>query len=71
MWRPKLDGLALEIIDQPSIAWLENPFEEVDVHHAVKRMDRDRAPGPYGLTMEFFQSCWEVWSRRSFSRLEI
>jgi hypothetical protein len=39
---------------------LENPFEEKEVREVIKGMDRDKAPGPDGFSMAFFQDCWEV-----------
>lgn len=36
-WRPKLDGLSFEAIDQSSAAWLERSFEEEEVHQVIKR----------------------------------
>ncbi|KAG7967737.1 hypothetical protein I3843_08G114300 [Carya illinoinensis] len=59
-WRPTLDDLAFEAIDQTSRAWLERPFEEEEVHQVIKKMNKDKAPGPDGFTMAFFQFCWEV-----------
>lgn len=59
-WRPTVDGLAFEAIDQNSSAWLERPFEEEEVQQVIRKMNKDKTPGPDGFTMAFFQSCWEV-----------
>jgi hypothetical protein len=41
-------------------ASLEDPFEEREVREAINSMDRDKAPGPDGFSLAFFQDCWEV-----------
>ncbi|XP_041004178.1 uncharacterized protein LOC121249544 [Juglans microcarpa x Juglans regia] len=58
-WRPRLNGLDFEAIDQTSIVWLERPFEE-EVQQVVRKMNRDKAPSSDGFTMAFFQTFWEV-----------
>ncbi|XP_035544681.1 uncharacterized protein LOC118348042 [Juglans regia] len=59
-WRPTIDGLAFEVIDQYSMDWVERPFEEEEVKRVIRNMNKDKAPGPDGFTMAFFQVCWEV-----------
>ena len=39
---------------------LERPFEEEEVRKAVLEMDRNKAPGPDGLCMTFFQESGDV-----------
>jgi hypothetical protein len=39
---------------------LEEPFEEREVWEVIKGMDGDKAPGPDGFSMAFFQECWSV-----------
>ena len=39
---------------------LEDPFEEREVREVIKGMNRDKAPGPDGFSLAFFQDCWEV-----------
>jgi hypothetical protein len=39
---------------------LELPFEEREVYEVVKGMNRDKALGPDGFFMAFFQDCSEV-----------
>lgn len=38
---------------------LTRPFTEDEVKHALFSMDRNRAPGPDNIPIEFFQHCWE------------
>jgi hypothetical protein len=39
---------------------LELPFEEREVLEVVKSMNRDRALGPDGFPLPFFQDYWDV-----------
>jgi hypothetical protein len=56
-WRPRLDNLEFDRLNGEEASSLEDPFEEREV---IKGMDRDKAPGPDGFTMAFFQDCWKV-----------
>ncbi|KAL6312511.1 hypothetical protein AAG906_033303 [Vitis piasezkii] len=38
---------------------LELPFMEEEVHSALMDMNGDKAPGPDGFTVAFWQYCWE------------
>jgi hypothetical protein len=59
-WRPRLDNLEFDRLNGEEVSSLENPFEEREVREVIKGMDRDKAPGPDGFSMAFFQDCWEV-----------
>jgi hypothetical protein len=59
-WRPKMENQAFSSIDEEEKMWMERDFEEVEVWEVVKGMDGDKALGPDGFTMAFFQSCWAV-----------
>ena len=39
---------------------LERAFEEGGVFEVVKGVNSDRALGPDGFTIAFFQTCWDV-----------
>jgi len=39
---------------------LELPFEEREVLEVVKGLNCDKAPGPDGFSLAFFQDCWDV-----------
>jgi hypothetical protein len=54
-----MENQAFSSIDEEKM-WLERDFEEVEVWEVVKGMDGDKAQGPNGFTMAFFQSCWAV-----------
>jgi hypothetical protein len=55
-WWPKLDGLAFDSIDEEESTWLERPFEESEVLEVVKGMNSNKASGPDGFTIAFFQA---------------
>jgi hypothetical protein len=50
----------LNSIDEGEKVWLEREFGEEEVWEVVRKMKGDKAPGPDGFSMAFFQKCWEV-----------
>jgi hypothetical protein len=56
-WRPRVDVISFFSIDADECLWLERGFEEREV---VREMNGDKAPGPDGFSMAFFQQCWGV-----------
>ncbi|RVW81853.1 putative mitochondrial protein [Vitis vinifera] len=38
---------------------LEMPFSEEEIHFALMEMRGDKAPGPDGFTVAFWQDCWD------------
>uniref|UniRef100_A0A2N9F7Q3 Reverse transcriptase domain-containing protein n=1 Tax=Fagus sylvatica TaxID=28930 RepID=A0A2N9F7Q3_FAGSY len=40
--------------------WLERPFDENEIYDVVKGFNGDKAPGPDGFSLAFFQQCWSV-----------
>uniref|UniRef100_A0A2N9IRA3 Reverse transcriptase domain-containing protein n=1 Tax=Fagus sylvatica TaxID=28930 RepID=A0A2N9IRA3_FAGSY len=59
-WRPVIDGLPFASIGAAARAHLERPFELEEVVQVLKDVQGDKAPGPDGYTMAFFQKCWSV-----------
>jgi len=55
-----LDNLVFDNLDVGEASSLELPFEEREVLEVVKGLNRDKAPGPDGFTLAFYQDCWEV-----------
>jgi len=55
-----LDNLDFDSLDAVEASSLELPFEEKEVLEVVKCMNRDKALGPDGFTLAFFQDCWDV-----------
>ena len=56
---PFLDNLAFSQIDTRVATWLERPFSEDELKTAEFDLGSDRAPGPDGFPMAFFQTFWE------------
>ena len=59
-WRPTVDGLDFDMISEEDQAFLERKFDREEVFQVVKELQGDKAPGPDGFTMAFFQKCWSV-----------
>jgi hypothetical protein len=59
-WRPRLDNLEFDRLNEEEASNLEEPFEENEVWEVTKGMDRDKASSPDGFTLAFFQDCWGV-----------
>uniref|UniRef100_A0A2N9GQ47 Reverse transcriptase domain-containing protein n=1 Tax=Fagus sylvatica TaxID=28930 RepID=A0A2N9GQ47_FAGSY len=59
-WRPTVDGLEFDVITANERALLERRFDKDEVLQVVKDLQGDKAPGPDGFTMAFFQKCWSV-----------
>lgn len=60
VWRPSLDGVSFDVISDTASCRLERTFAEDKVLEALRSMPGDKAPGPDGFTIAFFQHCWEV-----------
>ena len=58
-WKADIGGLQLDQISQQEAETLERPFSEDEIYVALMEMNGDKAPGPDGFTMAFWQSCWE------------
>uniref|UniRef100_A0A2N9GTW6 Reverse transcriptase domain-containing protein n=1 Tax=Fagus sylvatica TaxID=28930 RepID=A0A2N9GTW6_FAGSY len=58
--RPLLDGLVFSSLDESDRDLLDQPFTEKEVWGVVRNMAGDKAPGPNGFSLAFFQSCWDV-----------
>ncbi|RVW43464.1 Transposon TX1 uncharacterized 149 kDa protein [Vitis vinifera] len=57
-WRADIEGLHLNQITLREAEDLEKPFTEEEIHGALMEMRGDKAPGPDGFTMAFWQECW-------------
>ncbi|RVX11694.1 putative ribonuclease H protein [Vitis vinifera] len=58
-WKADIGRLNLNQISQQEADTLELPFMEEEVHSALMDMNDDKAPGPDGFTVAFWQFCWE------------
>ncbi|KAK9988965.1 hypothetical protein SO802_029204 [Lithocarpus litseifolius] len=59
-WRPFVEGLEFDRIGDEEKVWLERNFEREEILQVVSDMDGNKAPGPDGFTMAFYQQCWRV-----------
>ena len=50
----------LKQISHSEVEALKFPFSKVEIHAALMGMNGDKAPGPDGFTVAFWQSCWET-----------
>jgi len=55
-----LDDVEFSRISEEDAIWLDRPFDEDEVYGVIHGFNGDKAPGPDGLSMAFFQSCWSV-----------
>jgi hypothetical protein len=55
-----VDGIAFESISEFDAGWLERDFEEEEVKKVVSKMNGNKASGPEGFSMAFFEVCWDV-----------
>jgi hypothetical protein len=58
--RPLLDGMGFSSIDDSDRVLLDRCFTEDEVCGVVRNMAGDKAPGPDGFSLAFFQSCWDI-----------
>jgi hypothetical protein len=40
--------------------YLSRPFEEEEIRSALFQMEKNKAAGPDGMSIEFYQSCWDI-----------
>jgi hypothetical protein len=59
-WRPTVNGLDFGVISSEERDMLKRKFKTEEVLQVVKDLQGDKAPGPDGFTMAFFQHCWSV-----------
>uniref|UniRef100_A0A2N9EHP5 Reverse transcriptase domain-containing protein n=1 Tax=Fagus sylvatica TaxID=28930 RepID=A0A2N9EHP5_FAGSY len=74
--RPFLDGIHFSFISDEDAKWflraflllmrmemlskVERPFDEDEIAKVVQGCNGDKAPGPDGFSLAFFQHCWSV-----------
>ena len=59
-WRANIDGLTFQSINEDEASKLENPFTMEEVFTALSNLNGDKAPGPDGFTMAFWQFNWDI-----------
>ena len=55
-----MEGLDFAFIEEEERQFLEKEFTKEEVIQVLREMKGDKAPGPDGFTMAFFQKCWSV-----------
>ncbi|RVX19221.1 hypothetical protein CK203_008528 [Vitis vinifera] len=58
-WRADIEGLYLNHLNSREAEVLELPFTEEEIHSALMEMNGDKALGPDGFTVAFWQACWD------------
>lgn len=58
-WRADIEGLHLNRLNSNEAEVLELPFTKEEIYSALMEMNGDKASGPNGFTVAFWQSCWE------------
>ena len=57
---PTMDELDFACIEEEERQSLEKEFTKEEVIQVLREMEGDKALGPDGFTMAFFQKCWSV-----------
>ena len=58
-WKADIEGLNLQRLNHIEAEGLEQPFIEEEIHAALVGMNGDKALGPDGFMVAFWQSCWD------------
>ena len=58
-WKADIGRLQLDQISQQEAENMEIPFTEIEVHTTLMEMNGDKALGPNGFTVAFWQNCWD------------
>jgi len=59
-WRPDLNIQDVNMITGEEQVWLQRPFEEEEILESIRMCAKEKAPGPDGFPMIFFETFWEV-----------
>jgi hypothetical protein len=59
-WRPILGGVEFKSLEEADSRHLERQFSDEEVVTALQQISGEKAPGPDGFTLAFFQHCWDV-----------
>ena len=63
-WHPSMEGLDFNRIGDEEAARLEEVFSEDEVFLALSDLNRDKAPGPDGFPLSFWQFCLILSKKR-------
>ena len=59
-WRANLEGLVFSKLEEQEAISLELPFTEEEVVFALRELNGEKAPGPDGYTVAFWQFSWDI-----------
>ncbi|KAM3251590.1 hypothetical protein P3L10_005660 [Capsicum annuum] len=59
-WRPQFNARTGTMINEADNIMLQSQFSEKEIRDCVMACARDKAPGPDGYIMAFFNACWDV-----------
>lgn len=59
-WNPDLELQGGAMITDEEQSWLQRPFEEEEILESTNLCAMEKAPGPDGFSMIFFQTFWKV-----------
>ncbi|RVX16059.1 hypothetical protein CK203_005639 [Vitis vinifera] len=59
VWQADIGNIQVGCISQQEAESLEIPFAEIEIHSALMEMNGDKAPGPDGFTVAFWQNAWD------------
>ncbi|RVW79372.1 E3 SUMO-protein ligase MMS21 [Vitis vinifera] len=58
VWQADIGNIQVGCISQQDAECIEVPFEETEIHSALMEMNGDKAPGPDGFSVAFWQNAW-------------
>ncbi|RVX13251.1 LINE-1 reverse transcriptase-like [Vitis vinifera] len=58
-WRADIEGLQFKQLSSREADGLEVPFSMEEIHSALMEMGGDKALGPDGFSVAFWQECWD------------
>ena len=58
--RPFPEVLVFPRISGDNADWLDRPFDEAEIFEVIQNFNGDKAPGPDGFPLAFFQACWDI-----------
>ena len=58
-WQADIGRIQVGCIIQQEAESLEIPFAEIEIYSALMEMNGDKAPGPDGFTVSFWQNAWD------------
>ena len=58
VWQADIGNIQVSCISQQDAECIEVPFAETEIHSALMEMNGDKAPGPDGFSVAFWQNAW-------------